>query len=66
MTLSIDTSTDGVLSSDVHLVQSFADLNALKQKDARTVIVGADGAYVTDSEGNQLIDGIGGLWCGCD
>lgn len=63
MSLAIDTSTDGVLTSDVHLVQSFANLNALKQKDARTVIVGAEGAYVTDSEGNRLIDGIGGLWC---
>ena len=63
MTLAIDTSTDGVLTSDVHLVQSFANLNALKQKDARAVIVGAEGAYVIDSEGNRLIDGIGGLWC---
>ena len=63
MSLDIDTSTDGVLTSDIHLVQSFADLNALKQNGARTAIVSADGAYVTDSEGNQLIDGIGGLWC---
>ncbi len=63
MSLDLDTSTDGVLTADTHLVQSFADLNALKQDGARTVIVGAEGAYVTDSEGNQLIDGIGGLWC---
>ena len=27
------------------------------------MIVGADGAMVRDSEGNELIDGIGGLWC---
>ncbi|MGQ7843089.1 aminotransferase class III-fold pyridoxal phosphate-dependent enzyme [Granulosicoccus sp. 3-233] len=63
MSLAIDITTDGVLTSDTHLVQSFADLNALKQRDARTVIVGAEGAHVTDSEGNRLIDGIGGLWC---
>ncbi len=63
MSLTIDTSTDGVLTADTHLVQSFADLNALKQNDARTAIVGAKGAYVTDSEGNDMIDGIGGLWC---
>ncbi|MEP6017242.1 MAG: aminotransferase class III-fold pyridoxal phosphate-dependent enzyme [Paracoccaceae bacterium] len=63
MSLDIDTSTDGVLTSDTHLVQSFADLNALKQNGARTAIVSAEGAYVTDSEGNELIDGIGGLWC---
>lgn len=63
MSLDLDTSTDGVLTADTHLVQSFADLDALKQDGARTVIVGGDGAFVTDSEGNELIDGIGGLWC---
>ncbi len=42
MTLDIPTTTDDVLTSDTHLIQSFADLNALKQNDARTVIVGAD------------------------
>lgn len=63
MSLDLDTSTDGVLTADTHLVQSFADLNALKQDGARTVITSAEGAFVTDSDGNQLIDGIGGLWC---
>ncbi len=56
-------STDDILIKDAHLIQSFADLDGLKQRDARTAIVGAKGAYVTDSEGNELIDGIGGLWC---
>jgi len=55
--------TDDILTKDEHLIQSFADLNGLKQNSARTAIVTASGAYVTDSEGNQLIDGIGGLWC---
>ena len=55
--------TDEILTKDAHLIQSFANLNALKQAQARTAIVGAKGAYVTDSEGNELIDGIGGLWC---
>ena len=63
MSLDLDITTDGVLTADTHLVQSFADLDALKQDGARTVIVGAEGAHVTDSEGNRLIDGIGGLWC---
>jgi adenosylmethionine-8-amino-7-oxononanoate aminotransferase len=56
-------STDDILTKDAHLIQSFADLDGLKQRDARTAIVAAKGAYVTDSEGNELIDGIGGLWC---
>ncbi len=63
MTLDIPNRTDDVLTSDTHLIQSFANLNALKQDGARTAIVSAKGAHVTDSEGNKLIDGIGGLWC---
>ncbi len=55
--------TDEILTKDAHLIQSFADLDGLKQAAARTAIVAAKGAYVTDSEGNNLIDGIGGLWC---
>jgi adenosylmethionine-8-amino-7-oxononanoate aminotransferase len=55
--------TDQILTSDAHLIQSFANLDALKQNSARTAIVSASGAYVRDSEGNELIDGIGGLWC---
>jgi len=55
--------TDDILTKDEHLIQSFSDLNALKQNSARTAIVSANGAYVTDSDGNKFIDGIGGLWC---
>ena len=56
-------STDDILTKDAHLIQSFANLDGLKQDDARTAIVAAKGAFATDSEGNELIDGIGGLWC---
>ena len=38
--------TDEIITNDAHLIQSFADLNGLKQADARTVIVEAEGAYV--------------------
>lgn len=55
--------TDEILAQDAHLIQSFANLDGLKQQGARTAIVKANGAIVTDSEGNELIDGIGGLWC---
>jgi adenosylmethionine-8-amino-7-oxononanoate aminotransferase len=55
--------TNDILAQDSHLIQSFADLDALKQQGARTVITGARGAHVYDSNGNELIDGIGGLWC---
>lgn len=55
--------TKDILRQDDHLIQSFADLNALKQQGARTVISRAKGPYVYDNDGTQLIDGIGGLWC---
>ncbi len=56
-------SGNDVLLADEHLIQSFADLDALKQNEARTVINRAEGAYVYDSDGKKLIDGIAGLWC---
>ena len=55
--MTFDTSTDEILSADDHLIQSFADLDALKQHNARTVITRAEGPFVYDSEGNKLIDG---------
>ncbi|MEM8775926.1 MAG: aminotransferase class III-fold pyridoxal phosphate-dependent enzyme [Pseudomonadota bacterium] len=55
--------TDEILEQDDHLIQSFADLNALKQQGGRTVISRAEGAYVYSNDGQKLIDGIGGLWC---
>ncbi|TNB48541.1 aminotransferase class III-fold pyridoxal phosphate-dependent enzyme [Martelella lutilitoris] len=63
MAIDLPVLTRDILKSDDHLVQSFADLNALKQQGARTAIVSAKGTMVTDSDGNELIDGIGGLWC---
>ncbi|WP_321364648.1 hypothetical protein [uncultured Celeribacter sp.] len=39
-------STTAILDQDAHLIQSFADLNALKAQGARTVISRAEGAYV--------------------
>lgn len=55
--------THDILQQDDHLIQSFADLHGLKEQGARTVITRAKGAYVYDSAGSELIDGIGGLWC---
>jgi adenosylmethionine-8-amino-7-oxononanoate aminotransferase len=55
--------TDEILVLDEHLIHSFADLSALKEPHARTVIAEAHGAYVYDSDGNRFLDGIGGLWC---
>lgn len=55
--------TDEILAQDEHLVHAFSDLSSLQEDGARTVIAEADGAYVYDSDGNRMLDGIGGLWC---
>lgn len=55
--------TDEILAQDEHLVHAFSDLSSLREEGARTVIAEADGAYVYDSDGNRMLDGIGGLWC---
>jgi len=61
--MSLELSGDAVLTADDHLIQSFADLDALKQNRARTVINRAKGPMVYDSDGREFIDGIAGLWC---
>ena len=45
-----------------HHLQPFTDYKALHDKGVR-VIVRADGVYLWDSEGHQLLDGMAGLWC---
>ncbi len=55
--------TAQIFADDENLVQSFADLNALKQSVGRMAVSRGAGAYVFDSEDNRYIDGMGGLWC---
>ncbi len=45
-----------------HHMHPFTAGNALGQKGAR-VITRAKGVFLTDSEGNEIIDGMAGLWC---
>ena len=45
-----------------HVIHPFSDLAALKDEGC-TIMAEADGVYVYDSDGNQFIDGMGGLWC---
>lgn len=57
------TNLDKIMQMNSHLIHSFADLHDVKQDGGPTVITSAEGAYVQNSEGEKLIDGIGGLWC---
>jgi putrescine aminotransferase len=45
-----------------HHVHSFTDPGVLQRQGTR-VIVSAEGSYVRDSDGNQILDGMAGLWC---
>lgn len=45
-----------------HQVHPFTDQNQLHRRGVR-VITRAQGVYIWDSEGNQFLDGMAGLWC---
>lgn len=45
-----------------HHMHPFSTQEALAERGAR-VITRADGVWITDSDGNRIIDGMAGLWC---
>ena len=45
-----------------HHMHPFTTGAALAKKGARVMVRG-EGVYLTDSEGNRIIDGMAGLWC---
>ena len=45
-----------------HHMHPFTTNDELAAKGAR-IIARADGVYLTDSEGNHILDGMAGLWC---
>jgi adenosylmethionine-8-amino-7-oxononanoate aminotransferase len=45
-----------------HHVHPWTDFATFKEKGS-LVLAEAEGAYVSDLEGNRYLDGIGGLWC---
>jgi putrescine---pyruvate transaminase len=45
-----------------HYLHPFTDFKALAAKGTR-VIVRAEGVYLYDSRGEQILDGMAGLWC---
>ncbi|SPH19332.1 Beta-alanine--pyruvate aminotransferase [Ascidiaceihabitans donghaensis] len=45
-----------------HHMHPFTTGNELAERGAR-VITRAEGVYLTDSEGNEILDGMAGLWC---
>ncbi|MFK8251987.1 aspartate aminotransferase family protein [Ancylobacter terrae] len=61
MTLPASTAELRALDAAHHL-HPFSDTKALNAEGSR-VIVKADGVWLTDSEGNRILDGMSGLWC---
>ena len=45
-----------------HYLHPFTDFKSLAAEGSR-VIIRAEGAYLYDSEGNEILDGMAGLWC---
>lgn len=45
-----------------HFIHPYTDFESFK-KEGSHIISNAKGAYVTDSSGKEILDGIGGLWC---
>lgn len=56
--------TAALKSSDhEHFMHPFTDHRELGEKGGTRIITRADGVYIYDSEGNQILDGMAGLWC---
>ncbi|MEP4032766.1 aspartate aminotransferase family protein [Roseibium polysiphoniae] len=45
-----------------HHIHPFTDTKALNDEGTR-IITHADGVWLTDSNGNRILDGMAGLWC---
>ena len=45
-----------------HFIHPYTDFSTFKNEGSQ-VIVNAEGAYVSDTDGNRFLDGIAGLWC---
>ncbi len=46
-----------------HHLHPFTDHKELAEKGGSRIITRADGVYIYDSEGQEILDGMAGLWC---
>ncbi len=54
--------TESIQKQDNRFLHPWEDIRKLGE-NRRTVISGADGIYIEDSDGNRMIDGPAGMWC---
>ena len=63
MTTQGQTSTSAWQARDRrHYLHPFTDYKELGEKGSR-IVTRADGVYIWDSDGNQILDAMSGLWC---
>lgn len=54
--------TEEIREQDRHWIHPWENFKTAATAE-RTIIAGSEGIYLTDTEGNRLIDGPGGMWC---
>ncbi|MTI44536.1 putrescine aminotransferase [Roseibium hamelinense] len=55
--------TEALRAADAaHHIHPFSDTKSLNEEGSR-IITRADGVWLTDSDGNRILDGMAGLWC---
>jgi len=60
--MSLKSTSDWQSCDHAHYLHPFTDHHELGGKGSR-IITSADGVYITDSDGNRILDGMSGLWC---
>lgn len=61
--MSLPSSTAELRALDAaHHLHPFSDMKSLNAEGSR-IIVSAEGVWLTDSDGNGILDGMSGLWC---
>ncbi|MEO1276225.1 MAG: aminotransferase class III-fold pyridoxal phosphate-dependent enzyme, partial [Pseudomonadota bacterium] len=61
-TLNLRPTADYQAMDAAHHWHPFTDTAELNAKGSR-VIASAEGVWLTDTEGNRILDGMAGLWC---
>ncbi len=54
--------TESIQEQDNRFLHPWENIKKIGE-NRRTVIAGADGVYIEDSDGNRMIDGPAGMWC---
>ena len=63
MSMQVETDAKRLWQMDKdHFIHPYTDFSTFKEEGSQ-VIINAEGAYVSDTDGNRMLDGIAGLWC---